>query len=80
MPDLALLFNGSISLTVIEIMNNHNDSQSRKVCYVPDAFQQSSFFLKNYLFVCFWPHRIACGILIPLAGIESAPLYWKVEP
>ena len=29
------------------------------------------------LFVCFWPHSVAWGILVPWPGIEPVPLQWK---
>ena len=32
----------------------------------------------NFLFLClFWPHRAACGILVPRPGMEPAALQWK---
>ena len=26
---------------------------------------------------CLWPHRVACGILLPRLGIEPHPLHWE---
>ena len=31
------------------------------------------FYFHFYLFNFFWPHRVACGILVPQPGIEPAP-------
>ena len=34
-------------------------------------------------FVCFWPHHVACGILVPRPGIKSASLHleaWSLNP
>ena len=33
------------------------------------AFNSQYFFF----FLIFWPHRAACGILVPRPGIKSAP-------
>ena len=35
------------------------------------VFWEVIFFFCSLLF--FWPHRVACGILVPLPGIEPTP-------
>ena len=34
--------------------------------------------LESYIYI-FWPHRVACGILVPRPGIELVPPAGEVQ-
>ena len=52
-------------------MYTHNLSTQRQVLAVNVLLWNQNFFF------FFWPHHIACGILVPQPGIDPGPQQWK---
>ena len=60
-----------------EEIKTFSDKQNLRECYHYTCFARNakeSPLGVLCLFVCFWPHCVACGILIPWPGIEPMPL------
>ena len=49
-----------------------------KICPLSN-FQICNMVLFCFLFVCFWPHRVACGILVPWLGTEPTSPALEVQ-